>query len=648
VDGTVYVAMNDRRIIAIDAKTGRFLWNNSEGSRMDPQAIVATYPYLSAPGAHLHAINYYREQGWIIPSPIACHAYAVDAKTGKTAWTMKPEQMCGTNAEFGDPAKGIMGTLGNHGFYSAMAHPPVFLDKTMFVPIAGGSGSGGRSFVTAFDMSDPQNPRRLYRTFIIPHANGEPNWAIDLCNAASGNGWYFDYPRYLAGVNFPARDKPPAYLATKCTDVDPEVVKNDWMDLVPGSKTFGKRHTASTASPVWGHYPMDPETGIVYMGWGDIGPYPNSTNKYGPNVPGSGFTAFDVKTGKLVWWFSAIPHDLWDFDCSWGGFLAKTSAGQKMFVKGCKNGIVYALDAATGKPVWIFDPPTVIRNSGTNYGADKSNNPNGKDACCKLTKEDLGRPWFNYPSREPGVNSCFTSCLESDIAYDGKRVYLASFNYMRATTIGNVREFGNQGGGALPNCERCFPGDLQQGANPDSTNTDIYAVDVGTGKEVWRYHLPDIGYRGAITVMGEVVMLYPGDGALHFVDATNGKLLERRFFGLPVNVQPTVGATSDGKMQVFLHVGGGGGFYFTNQGLRAEGSLVALGLPDKLPQEIAREAIKQLPKEQLKEVVKEIPRDVIQETLGPTDISPISYAMIGIGAIFLVVAAVLFTRRKKA
>ncbi|MBM3897523.1 MAG: hypothetical protein FJ358_03235 [Thaumarchaeota archaeon] len=591
-------------------------------------------------------MNYYKEKGWLIQSVQGCYLHAVDAKTGKTVWSMTPELTCGTNAEFGDPLKGIIGSLGNQGFFTGHAHPPAFFGNIMFIPIGGGSGNGGRAFVTAFDVSDISNIKRLYREFIMPPAQGDPNWAIDLCTRVGGNGWYFEYPKYLEGINHPRRDREPTYMATKCTEAPADVVRNDWIDLVPGSPTFGKMHTASSTSPVWGHYPIDPETGIVYMGWGDEGPYTNLTHRYGPGVPGSGFSAHDARTGKMVWWFDAVARDLWDYDCSFGGIFARTAAGQKVFVKGCKAGIIFALDAATGKPVWIFDPPTVTRNLGTNYGVDKNNDPKGKDACCRLTKEDMAKPWYHYPSKEARqTTSCFTSCLESDLAFDGKKVYIASFNEPRTKTIANVRPYGNQGQ------------DERQWQNPewvDKLNTDIYAVDINTGKEVWRYHIDRVGYRGALTAAGGLLMVYASDGNLKFVDTETGKLVHEKFFGIPVNVQPVVGATKDGKMRVFAHVGGGQTIYFGNN-LGLDGNLVAFGLPDTLPQpqvvtkevikevpkEVVREVIKEVPKEVIKEVIKEIPKEVIVET-----ISPVSYAAIGIGIVIAVIGVVLSRRRK--
>ena len=204
-------------------------------------------------------------------------------------------------------------------------------------------------------------------------------------------------------------------------------------------------------------------------------------------------------------------------------------------------------------------------------------------------------------------------------------------------------------------------------------DTNFYAIDVNTGKQVWTYKIDQYGgYRGGLTVTGGMVIAYATDGNLFYLDAETGKLVHKVFFGIPVNVQPTIGADKNGKMRIFVHVGGGGGIV-GNPGLPVDGTLVAFGLPDKLPQpqvitkevikevpkevikEVIKEVVKEVPKEVIKEVIKEVPREVIKEVVKEVPkevtvetISPISYAAIGIGVVLVVISGVLFSRRKKA
>ena len=147
-----------------------------------------------------------------------------------------------------------------------------------------------------------------------------------------------------------------------------------------------------------------------------------------------------------------------------------------------------------------------------------------------------------------------------------------------------------------------------------------------------------------------MVLAYGNDGNLKFFDADTGKLIHERFFGVPVSVMPTVGATKDGQYRIFMHVGGGGGLGAS--ALPIEGTLMAFGLPDKLPQpqvitkEVIKEVVKEVPKEVIKEVIKEVPKEMVKEVTVET-ISPISYAAIGIGVVLVVISGVLFSRRKK-
>jgi len=46
--------------------------------------------------------------------------------------------------------------------------------------------------------------------------------------------------------------------------------------------------------------------------------------------------------------------------------------------------------------------------------------------------------------------------------------------------------------------------------------------------------------------------------------------------------------------------------------------------------------------------LKEVPKDVLAEVAPSEGISPISYGIVGIGVVLIVIAGVLFTRRKKA
>ena len=176
---------------------------------------------------------------------------------------------------------------------------------------------------------------------------------------------------------------------------------------------------------------------------------------------------------------------------------------------------------------------------------------------------------------------------------------------------------------------------------------------------------------------GNVVYGYAGDGNLYMLNADTGELLDKKFFGVPVNVAPTIGSGNDGKHRIGLHVGGGGGFVFRGHGT-APGTFATFGLPDELPRNVEAEVREVLVpgEERVVEVEREVERIVevekIVEVQVPGEervvevevekivevekevevitteevISPISYVAIGLGVVLVVVSGVLYQRSK--
>ncbi len=684
IDGIVYVAKNDGRIHAVNALDGSEVWTSEGISQVDFAGLVVEFPYLEGSRGHTHAINFYRDQGWLMMSNIPCYQAAWNIEDGSLAWEMFPDQLCGTNEELGDPAlaaaqpgQGI-GSLGNQGLFPSIKnHPPSFMGDIMIIPVMGASGAGGRSSIRGFDMSNPQNPVPLYRTWLAPPAQGDPNWAIDQCDIVNGNGWFFERPEFLRS----------GQLAKNCRDVPDDVLLNDWINLIPDTPHFGKVHTSSAVSPVWGNMPISQTTGFVYMGTGDIGAYPNGSFRYGPNLHGSGIVALDATTGELKWFFAAVPHDLWDQDCSWGGIIAN-SGGTEVLIKGCKSGNIFALNSLTGEPLWVYDSPALdtIRDFGSGAGGvakDENGNVVAGGACCDMTKHDMSRPWMNCAvwneetsqcTDTTGVSqgavrtACYTECLESDIAYDGERVYVGLHVNRGLQQVLNVRDFGNNGQGLSATCDECIDTGV------------LEAIDINTGDIVWSLQLGEAsGFRGGILVTGGVVYAYASDGNLYMVNSETGELLAKKFFGIPVSVAPTIGMDSNGDHKIFLHIGGGGGFLFASNQL--PGNLAAFGLPDVLPEPEIVEVIREVPgpervvevpgperivevevpgAERIVEVEVPGPEVVVEvqvpgperivEVPGPEvqvqTISPISYVAIGLGVVLIVISGVLFTRRR--
>src|SRR3989454_7294662 len=89
------------------------------------------------------------------------------------------------------------------------------------------------------------------------------------------------------------------------------------------------------------------------------GPKPNfiGVSHLGDNLFANCLIALDARTGRCLWHFQEIPHDLWDRDISAPPNLATISRdGTRVDVVAVttKNGDTLLLDRVTGKPIFPF------------------------------------------------------------------------------------------------------------------------------------------------------------------------------------------------------------------------------------------------------------------------------------------------------
>ena len=109
---------------------------------------------------------------------------------------------------------------------------------------------------------------------------------------------------------------------------------------------------------VWGEITVDEKRGIAY--------FPVSSAKYelyGGDRPGNNLfadclLALDARTGKYLWHFQTVHHDIWDYDPAAAPQLASVKHDGKtvdVVALASKNGFLYVFDRVTGKPLWPIE-----------------------------------------------------------------------------------------------------------------------------------------------------------------------------------------------------------------------------------------------------------------------------------------------------
>ena len=116
----------------------------------------------------------------------------------------------------------------------------------------------------------------------------------------------------------------------------------------------------------WSWLTADEKLGYVYI------PTEEPSNDfYGGHRPGDDlFTdsvlCLDAKTGKRVWHFQIVHHDLWDTDNPTAPILTDITVDGhriKALVQLTKQGFAFVLDRVTGKPVWPVEERPVAQGN---------------------------------------------------------------------------------------------------------------------------------------------------------------------------------------------------------------------------------------------------------------------------------------------
>ena len=86
----------------------------------------------------------------------------------------------------------------------------------------------------------------------------------------------------------------------------------------------------------------------------------------GDNLFSNALVALDAKTGKRVWHFQTVHHDLWEYDLVGPptlGDLRVDGRRIKAVMQPSKTGFLYVFDRTTGKPVWPIEERPVPQST---------------------------------------------------------------------------------------------------------------------------------------------------------------------------------------------------------------------------------------------------------------------------------------------
>jgi len=134
----------------------------------------------------------------------------------------------------------------------------------------------------------------------------------------------------------------------------------------PKDPAYGEWHGAlaqkSGAANAWSVLAADPERDLVFVPTTSAAPDYYGALRLGDNRYANSIVSLRASTGKLVWSFQTVHHDLWDYDnASPPAFVTVPRLGSRvpMVLQATKSGMLFVLNGDTGVPIFPVEERAV-------------------------------------------------------------------------------------------------------------------------------------------------------------------------------------------------------------------------------------------------------------------------------------------------
>jgi quinoprotein glucose dehydrogenase len=119
------------------------------------------------------------------------------------------------------------------------------------------------------------------------------------------------------------------------------------------------------AANTWGEITIDEKRGIAYFPTGSATFDFYGADRTGANLFGDCLLALDARTGKRLWHFQMVHHDLWDYDNTSAPQLTTVRHNGRMVdavALAGKTGFLYVFNRVTGAPLWPIEERPVPKS----------------------------------------------------------------------------------------------------------------------------------------------------------------------------------------------------------------------------------------------------------------------------------------------
>lgn len=259
-----------------------------------------------------------------------CRVFAVDPSNGKQKWMYDPK-------------------LNLKDFYSEI------------------TTRGVSAWPTLNDKNNRKAKRRIFigaldgRLIALDAATGRPvntfgnNGAVDLREGLGGDVSITSPPAVIGNIVIAGSSMADNYKSVFARGVvrayDAISGKELWKWDPLESDTLRK----SGAANAWSVISVDEDRNLVFIPTGCASPDYYGGNRVGDNRYANSIVALNASTGRMVWHFQVVHHDIWDYDIAAQPMLIDIVRDDKKVpavAVGTKMGHIFILDRLTGAPVF--------------------------------------------------------------------------------------------------------------------------------------------------------------------------------------------------------------------------------------------------------------------------------------------------------
>ncbi len=298
------------------------------------------------------------------------HVVAIDPESGETLWSYRePNTARWEYSMRKDYGKGIAYSEINGRGVIYIVSPAFFLtalDAKTGAPL---EGFGGKIEIDGFPATGVVD---------LLADLGHPFDPYDGIDLETGYITSSSPPIVVNGVIVVGNSAEQGYNQSRIENIPGDILGYDartgkflWkFNVLPGPGEFGHETWENDAwewtgdISSWAPLSADQERGIVYI------PTNGATLDFyggfrpGDNLFSTSLIALDVKTGKRVWHFQMVHHDIWNYDTPTAPVLLDVTMDGKsvpIVAQVTKQAFVYAFNRETGEPLWpIVEKPVPV------------------------------------------------------------------------------------------------------------------------------------------------------------------------------------------------------------------------------------------------------------------------------------------------